>query len=91
MSARQYYIGLTMICASILLTPEFEQLVRVYLITVVAIVSGFISLLFRWKQLRIYITKRIIADVMEELFTQKSLQDFQKIRERVNERLKANE
>ena len=79
MNTRQYYIALSTICMSIFLSPGIESLLRVYLIAIVWTVSAFIGLLFRWKQLREYIVKRIMVDVMEELFLQKSLSEFQQM------------
>lgn len=68
MSKRSYAISLATIVMSIFFSPEITELLKVYLITVVATVTGILFVLFKWATIEQMIVNRLIARATVEMW-----------------------
>lgn len=68
MTTRQYIGAMSIVLSSVVLIPEWEWMLKVYVISVVTLVTALFHVLFRIQKIREYIVNRIVVDVMQELF-----------------------
>lgn len=73
MSTKQFIGSLGAIMMSVLFTPALEELAKVYVISVVVFITMLINLLFRLNQVREWIVKRIMSDVLNEIYKDKDV------------------
>lgn len=67
MSITQYIASLISVSITMFLIPGFTDVLRVYVIATIVLISILINLLFRWRQFRDYIVNKIITEVIIEL------------------------
>lgn len=68
MSKRSYAISLATVVMSIFFSPEITELLKVYLVTVVATVTAILFLLFKWATIEQTIVDRLIARTTVEMW-----------------------
>lgn len=68
MSKRSYAISLATVMMSIFFSPELTELVKIYLVTVVALVTAVLFVLFKWVTLEQTIVSRLIAKATVEMW-----------------------
>jgi hypothetical protein len=73
---KQYITALVVMSASVFFTPAVDELVKVYIVSIVTLVSALFNILFQWQKIREYIVRRLVADVLEELLTREALKEY---------------
>lgn len=73
MNTQRYMMIMGSVLGSIILTPGLEDLVRVYIISVVVFITTVVNIIFRIDRIREYIVKRISSDVIKEILKDKDV------------------
>ena len=69
MTPRQYIVGIVTLCLAVLTIPSWLiEAFNVYVISVVVFIAMLWQFLFSLQKIREMIIKRLLADLMEELF-----------------------
>lgn len=75
------------VIASVWFFPDLTELVKVYVITVVVLVTAIINLLFSWERLRRMIVEQVVCEVLRDPDIQKLI-DWRLRRNQFRQRLR---
>lgn len=80
MTTRTYILAVSSIIMGIVVIPDWELMLKVYVISVVAFITVIINLLFRIQKIREWIVNQITADVIRQVLTD---EDIRKLLRRI--------
>ena len=74
MNVKVYIGALTTIAMSVMFIPSWDELIKVYVVSVVALVTAIVNVLFKIGTLREYVVNRLVASAIQEFFKDPDVQ-----------------
>jgi len=74
MRMKVYVAALTCVGMSVMFVPEWTELVKVYVISVVVLVTALINILFRIAWLREYVVNKLVTTAIQEILKDRDIQ-----------------
>jgi hypothetical protein len=68
LGVKAYITWLTSIFVTILAIPEWQELIKIYVVSVVVLVTTLISLLFQIHRLRQYVVDLLVSEALSRFF-----------------------
>lgn len=78
MNLKVYIGALTTIAMSVMFIPSWDELIKIYVVSVVALVTAIINVLFKIGTLREYVVNRLVASAIQEIFKDHDVQKLMK-------------
>lgn len=91
MHVKAYIGALSTIIASAWLTPWLDELIKIYVLTVVVVVTLLVNLVFWFHRIRESIINHLVASVIQQVLADKDVQkiiDWAKRREEILSKIK---
>lgn len=67
MTTRTFWAYLSGLIISVFFIPQLEELIKMYVISVVVLITVIINLLFRFQRVREWVVNQITADVIRQV------------------------